>query len=302
MQVGEKRYGRHVGGQRGAETGGKEFERVLEALLLRMSDGTHPQGSLLPPQRELAQELSVSRDTIQRVLKELSERGLVESRQGSGSRVIAAPPTQRRQPAVRRTHPGRAKLGPQLALAFARPEVVLDVFTFTSESLAAHIWLQAERIRSGEVAPQRIALRMLLPSENMQLPYPYAIDDPDDPRPLERVRGITRRNTKSLRLALEELKAERFVADVDVSVRWAPITPAFKLYLFHGTEALHGMYKVVERPIVLDEGTIPAIDVIGLGAVLEHYVADDDPDSPGSVFVSERQTWFDSVWNYLAKD
>ncbi|MGW6959677.1 winged helix-turn-helix domain-containing protein [Streptomyces chartreusis] len=292
-----------MGGLRGAEGGCREFERVLEELVLRMSDGTYPQGVLLPPQRELAQELSVSRDTVQRVLKELSERGLVESRQGSGSRVIASPASQEQQrPADRRARPGRARLGQQLALAFARPEVVLDVFTFTSESLATHIWIQAERIRLGEVVPQRIALRMLLPSEDMPLPYPRAIDDLDDPRPLERVRGITRRNTKSLQLALEELKVEKFVADVDVSVRYAPVTPAFKLYLFHGTEALHGMYKVVERPIVLDEGTIPAIDVIGFGAVLEHYVADDDPDSPGSVFVSERQTWFDSVWKYLATD
>lgn len=276
---------------------------MLEALVLRMSDGTYPLGSLLPPQRELAQDLAVSRDTVQRVLKELSERGLVESRQGSGSRVTGSPATrERRKPAVHVAGPGRMTLGPHLDRAFERSEVVLDVFTFTSESLAAHIWIQAERIRSGAVAPQRIALRMLLPSEDMELPFPRAIADPDDPRPLERVRGITRRNTQSLRLALEELKAERFVADVDVAVRWAPITPAFKLYLFDGTEALHGMYKVVERPIVLDEGTVPAIDVIGLGAVLEHYVADDDPDSPGSVFVSERQTWFDSVWEYLATE
>ncbi|TXS41703.1 GntR family transcriptional regulator [Streptomyces sp. uw30] len=292
-----------MGGQRAAEGGGKEFERVLEALVLRMSDGTYPLGSLLPPQRELAQDLAVSRDTVQRVLKELSERGLVESRQGSGSRVTGSPAAQeRRRPAVHAARSGRMTLGPHLDRAFERSEVVLDVFTFTSESLAAHIWIQAERIRSGAVAPQRIALRMLLPSEDMQLPFPRAIADPDDPRPLERVRGITRRNTQSLRLALEELKAERFVADVDVAVRWAPLTPAFKLYLFHGTEALHGMYKVVERPIVLDEGTVAAIDVIGLGAVLEHYVADDDPDSPGSVFVTERQTWFDSVWEYLATE
>ncbi|MER5942126.1 winged helix-turn-helix domain-containing protein [Streptomyces sp. NPDC001928] len=292
-----------MGGQRAAEGGGKEFERVLEALVLRMSDGTYPLGSLLPPQRELAQDLAVSRDTVQRVLKELSERGLVESRQGSGSRVTGSPASQeRRKPAGHVARPGRMTLGPHLDRAFERSEVVLDVFTFTSESLAAHIWIQAERIRSGAVAPQRIALRMLLPSEDMQLPFPRSIADPDDPRPLERVRGITRRNTQSLRLALEELKAERFVADVDVAVRWAPLTPAFKLYLFDGTEALHGMYKVVERPIVLDEGTVPAIDVIGLGAVLEHYVADDDPDSPGSVFVSERQTWFDSVWEYLATE
>jgi biotin operon repressor len=295
-----------VGGQRAAEGGGKEFERVLEALVSRMSDGTYPLGSLLPPQRELAQELTVSRDTVQRVLRELSERGLVESRQGSGSRVIGSPVPQARpaqqQPPARAASSGRTTLGPHIARAFERPEVVLDVFTFTSESLAAHIWLQAERIRSRDIAPRRIALRMLLPAKDMPLPYPRAIADPEDPRPLERLRGITERHTQSLLMSLEELKAEEFVADVDVEVRQVPVTPTFKLYLFNGTEALHGMYEVVERPIMLDEGRVPALDVIGLGAVLEHFVADDDPDSPGSVFVTARQTWFDSVWKYLATE
>ncbi|MFJ8633790.1 winged helix-turn-helix domain-containing protein [Streptomyces sp. NPDC093568] len=290
-----------MGGQRAAEGGGKEFERVLDALLLRMSDGTYSLGSLLPPQRELAHDLEVSRDTVQRVLRELSERGLVESRQGSGSRVIGTPPPRAgQQPVVRAERPGRTTLGPHIERAFGRPEVALDVFTLTSESLAGHIWLQVERIRSGTIAPRRIALRMLLPSEDMPLPYPRAIGDPQDPRPLERLRDITRRNTQSLRLSLEELKAERLVGEVDVEVRRAPITPTFKLYLFNRTEAVHGMYNVVERPIVLDDGTIPAIDVVGLGAVLEHFVTEDDPESPGSVFVSERQTWFDSVWEHLA--
>ncbi|QOV37430.1 winged helix-turn-helix transcriptional regulator [Streptomyces ferrugineus] len=292
-----------MGGQRAAEGGGKEFERVLDALLLRMSDGTYALGSLLPPQRELAQDLGVSRDTVQRVLRELSERGLVESRQGSGSRVIGSPPPQAQQPqpAGRSAHPGRTTLRPHMARAFERPEVALDVFTFTSESLAAHFWIQAERIRSGEITPQRIALRMLLPSEDLPLPYPRATGDPDDPRPQERLRGIARRHLQSLRLVLEELRAEQLVADVDVDIRWVPLTPTFKLYLFNRTEALHGMYKVVERPIVLDEETIPALDVVGLGAVLERHVKDDDPNSPGSVFVTERQEWFDSVWRHLTE-
>ncbi|MGC9544591.1 winged helix-turn-helix domain-containing protein [Streptomyces sp. UG1] len=292
-----------MGGQRAAEGGGKEFERVLDALLLRMSDGTYALGSLLPPQRELAQDLGVSRDTVQRVLRELVERGLVESRQGSGSRVIGSPPPQdRQQPAGRSAHPGRMTLGPHMARAFQEPEVALDVFTFTSESLAAHFWIQAERIRSGEVAPRRIALRMLLPSEDLPLPYPRTVGNPDDPRPQERLRGITRRHLQSLRLVLQELEAEQLVGEVDVAIRWAPLTPTFKLYLFNRTEALHGMYKVVERPVVLDEETIPALDVVGLGAVLEHHVTDDDPNSPGSVFVTERQEWFDSVWEYLATE
>ena len=88
----------------------------------------------------LAKEFAVSRDTVQRAIRELADEGWIESRRGSGS-----------------------------------PEVTLDVYTLTSESLDAHIRVQAERIRGGRVAPHSIAVRMLLPSESLSMPYPKAL-------------------------------------------------------------------------------------------------------------------------------
>ncbi len=71
-------------GQRSADGGGREFHRVSDALRARMTDGTYPCGSFLPSQRDLAEEFEVSRDTVQRAMKELVSEGWVESRQGSG--------------------------------------------------------------------------------------------------------------------------------------------------------------------------------------------------------------------------
>ncbi|MER5666295.1 winged helix-turn-helix domain-containing protein [Streptomyces mirabilis] len=108
------------------DAGGTEFQRVLEALRTRIADGTYAVGSHLPAQRELAEELGVSRDTVQRVLQELNNEGWIKSRQGSGSRVVKSP-----------THLGnpkqevprvRATLGTFVARAFAQPTVRLDVF------------------------------------------------------------------------------------------------------------------------------------------------------------------------------
>ncbi|MFF3375545.1 winged helix-turn-helix domain-containing protein [Streptomyces sp. NPDC002680] len=313
--------------QRGSEGGGREFDRILAELILRMSgdEGTpavYPLGSLLPPQRELAQEFGVSRDTVQRVLRVLTERNLIESRQGSGSRVIAAPEPAPRtagaQPggAVRLARPGRTTLAPHIREAFTKPEVTLDVFTLTSESLQGHIWLQAERIRTGEIAaPRSIALRMLLPTDDLPLPYPRALGDPADTRPVDRLRAITGRHATSLRHVLGMLRAEGLVENVEVAIRRVPIVPAFKLYLLNGTDALHGMYEVVERPIVLEDETKPlaAIDVVGIGATLMHYVRGEEPpesgasdsgepESQGSLFVASMQSWFDSVWKHLAED
>lgn len=112
-------------------------------LRSRISDGEYRPGYNLPPQRALAEEFEVSRDTIQRVLNELKTEGWIESRQGSGSRVRATLPIHvATQPKV---SPGRT----------ARA--------------------QAEAIRDGQIrAPERIALRLLLPSDTTELPYPRA--------------------------------------------------------------------------------------------------------------------------------
>ncbi|MFD7051658.1 GntR family transcriptional regulator [Streptomyces mirabilis] len=294
--------------------GGTEFERVLETLRARIADGTYAVGSQLPPQRELAEELRVSRDTVQRVVREMNSEGWIKSRQGSGTRVVKSPihlgAPQMEAPRV------RAALGPFIARAFAQPIVRLDVFTLTSESLDTHIRLQAESIRLGMVRPDRIELRMLLPSESLTLPYPRAKEpedgaEPQDPNQLERLHGqlqerlrtITRRHTTSLRAALRDLQGEGLVPSVQVEIRHIPLAPAFKLYLRPGAEALFGPYEIVRRAVLLDDGTeLDATDVLGLGATLTRHVNDEgDPDSPGSVFMESMQAWFDSCWSLLAE-
>ncbi|MFF1394721.1 GntR family transcriptional regulator [Streptomyces sp. NPDC058287] len=289
-----------MAGGRGRDGGGRETWRVAEELRARLADGTYPVGSLIPPQRELADRFRVSRDTVQRALRELAGEGWIESRQGSGSRVLK---NQRIQSyTAKASHEGRVSLGPLISEAFEQPEVTLDVYTLTSESLDTHIRVQAERIRSGEIAPEKVGIRILLPSESLKLPYPQVKGDPDDLRLRERLLGITQRHTASIRRELRQLRAEGLVPVAEFQVRHVPLTPAFKFYLFNGGEALHGPYEVIERPIVLDSGEeILALDVLGLGATLTHYVRDSDPNSRGSVFVESMGAWFDSVWNLIAE-
>jgi DNA-binding transcriptional regulator YhcF (GntR family) len=282
------------------EGGGRSFERVAGELRERMASGRYPLNSFLPPQRELADEFGVSRDTVQRVLKELKSEGWIESRQGSGSKVIKS---QRIHSPTSSQRPDRViTLGPLISAAFERPEVTLDAYTLTSESLDVHIRLQAERIRSGVIAPERIALRILLPSVSMELPYPRAVSGGDAPRLRDRFRTITQRSTESLNHVLRDLEAAKLVPSVELEIRHAPLTPTFKLYVINGVEVLHGPYLVEERELVLDSGEqVRALDVLGLGATLTHHVEDDDPDSAGSVFVDSMRKWYESVWDLLAE-
>lgn len=281
---------------------------ILAVLRSRISGGEYRPGGNLPPQRALAEEFEVSRDTIQRVLEELKTEGWIESRQGSGSKVrVTLPIRVTTQPKV--PH-GRVALGPFVARAFAQPVVELDVFTFTSESLDTHLRVQADGIRNGQIpAPERIAIRILLPSESTELPYPRArvpADSTDDVNVKEldrilqaRTREIIRRRTSSLRDALRNLKTDGLVPDVVVSVREVPLVPTHKLYLRRGVEGLIGPYKIVERRILMEDDTeIDAWDVLGLGSTLIRLVHDEgDPNAIGSVFMQSWQDWFDSCWH-----
>ncbi|MFI9467788.1 GntR family transcriptional regulator [Streptomyces sp. NPDC052492] len=290
-----------AGRQGEAGGGGREAQRVADELRARIGH-VYPLGSFLPAQRALAVELGVSRDTVQRALRDLVSEGWIQSRRGSGSRVVKTQRIQSSAPKATRLH-GQVTLAPFISEAFEQPEVTLDVYTLTSESLDAHIRLQSERIRGGFISPQHITLRMLLPDPSLPLPYPRVKDDRDDPRLRERLRIITESHTTSLVGALRDLQTEQLVPSVDVRIRHTPLTPTFKLYLFNAVEVLHGMYEIIERPLELERGeVVTALDVLGLGATLTHHVKEPgDSAAPGAVFVDSMQQWFDSVWNLLSE-
>ncbi|WP_225809014.1 winged helix-turn-helix domain-containing protein [Streptomyces spinosus] len=286
------------------EAGGKAFRRVSDELRVRIADGGYPLGTELPSQNALAREFGVSRFTVQRVLTELGNEGWIESQQGKRSRVVRNQRIHSAAPrASRSRHP--MTLGPLIAEAFERDEVTLDIYTLTSESLDTHIHAQAERIRARIIAPERIALRMVLPSPSVieLLPYPRGKDPADDARLLDRLRGITERHTASLRKVLGELRTEKLVKSVEYEFRHVSLAPSFKLYVINGEEVLHGTYTPVERPVMLETGEeIDAVDVLGLGATLTHHVRDGRPDSPGSTFVDKMTGWFEGVWTLLTDE
>ncbi|MEU4033544.1 winged helix-turn-helix domain-containing protein [Streptomyces collinus] len=286
------------------ETRGRESRRVAAELRVRIADGGYPPDTLLPSQHELATEFGVSRDTIQRVLRELRGEGWIETRQGQGSRVLRNQRVQSSTPrASRSRHP--MTLGPLIGEAFEQPEVALDIYTLTAQSVDTHIRAQAERIRLGLISPTRITLRVTLPSAVDALPYPKKAGpgdaDPDiDARLRARLRGIAEHHTASLHKVLGELRAEKLVEEVKYEFRHTRLTPTFKLYVINHTEVLHGPYVPLIRRVMLGEGEeVEAVDVLGLGATLTHHVRDGRPDSPGSTFVESMTAWFEAVWKLL---
>lgn len=78
-----------------AKSGAKlepRYAQVSDTLQHRIASGLYPVGALLPTELDLCQEFGISRHTVREALRRLTEAGLVQRRQGSGSQVISASP------------------------------------------------------------------------------------------------------------------------------------------------------------------------------------------------------------------
>ena len=62
-------------------------DQVAQQLRTRIAEGTWAPGTTLPAERRLAEELGVSRGSLRGGIAQLQAEGLVEARQGSGTRV-----------------------------------------------------------------------------------------------------------------------------------------------------------------------------------------------------------------------
>ena len=70
----------------------KVYEQVAQQLQRMIRDGLVQPGEKLPPERELAEMLQVSRGSLRDAIRTLELMGLVEPRQGEGTVVCDPPP------------------------------------------------------------------------------------------------------------------------------------------------------------------------------------------------------------------
>ena len=63
------------------------YRQIVQQIKLQVATGRLGNGDELPPIRRLAEELVINPNTVARAYRELESAGLVESRQGSGTRV-----------------------------------------------------------------------------------------------------------------------------------------------------------------------------------------------------------------------
>ncbi|WP_425275952.1 GntR family transcriptional regulator, partial [Streptomyces africanus] len=72
---------------------GRRAAEISASIERAVGGGELPPGQLLPPMRELAEQLGVNPNTVAAAYRTLRERGVIETAGRRGSRVRAAPAT-----------------------------------------------------------------------------------------------------------------------------------------------------------------------------------------------------------------
>ena len=71
-----------------ARTGELLYLKLSDTLAEQIMDGTLPEGTLLPSERELCQTHNISRTTVRQALQDLSRKGYIKTIHGKGTVVV----------------------------------------------------------------------------------------------------------------------------------------------------------------------------------------------------------------------
>ncbi|MGW4193818.1 FadR/GntR family transcriptional regulator [Streptomyces sp. NPDC005004] len=284
--------------------GRRTAQEIADTLRERIRSGDLRAGQRLPTQAELAEEFGVERGAVRQALRVLHGAGLLSGVSKGSPPRIAEP-----APALDEPQPTMVGLAPRLAEAFTAPHVRVDAVCLTAQSLTPALGEPLRLIHEGKVRPERIDVRVLLPSRDIDLAFPVSAaprardEDPArdrDDDPVHR-RWLAIRNAQGqvLQYNLEALRSTHGV-EVNVTFRALPFTPPAKLYLLNGTEALYAYYMVTRREEPTDSGTLEMYDTLGSESLLFSF--DQRAGRRDAAFVEQSQNWFDALWETIASD
>ncbi|MET8557673.1 GntR family transcriptional regulator [Streptomyces sp. NPDC004959] len=285
---------------------------MADELRARIRSGVLLPGDRMPTQARLAAEFGVERGTVREALRVLrAERLLTHATKG-------APPAVADHAARGPGGPGAlprsttAALGPRIATAFEQPHVEIRALCLTSVSLTLAMGEPLRQIHAGELKPERVDLRVLLPDRDIGLAFPAAVE----PVAAERGAGapagtaardhdLVHRHWLAQRNAQGKVLAHHLLAlrsshgmDVHVEYRAIPFTPPVKLYLLNEEEALFAYYTLARRGADYGAAHVETFDAEGTEATLFAFERDAGPRD--AAFVSQSAAWFDGLWNTIS--
>jgi DNA-binding transcriptional regulator YhcF (GntR family) len=264
------------------------FQQVSSALRADILTGKYAPGDQIPSGPELVKRYGVAKATVARALDLLRDEGLILTRKGKGSYV-----RQRTERPV--------GLRPHLEAAFDEPQVSIDFAGFSSETLHNAIQEPLDKVRSGRLTPQSIAVRLLLPDSDAHMAVPVLVDGlRDDPALRNRAGQLGVTYAGGIAHSVEVLAELGLVQSAQVQVRFFRASALFKLYIVNGSEVFFGYYPLRQRKMTVEGEPKEFFDITGKDTTLFHHSAGPDDASLGSQYVQQSQMWFDSIWNSIA--
>jgi len=132
------------------------YRRIAEQIVRLIRRGEYRPGERLPPERDLARQLKVSRPSVREALIALEVEGYVEVRVGSGVYVA------QRRPATRRADPLSGDAGP-FELISARRLLESECSALAARQATP---AQVRRMKAALAAMDRDRRRAVMPIEN----------------------------------------------------------------------------------------------------------------------------------------
>jgi hypothetical protein len=272
---------------------------VADELRSRIRSGELRPGQRMPTQAKLADEFGVERAAVRQALRTLqSEHLLTNVSKGSPATVARHPgtaPTGSGAP----PQPTMVALAPRISAAFAAPHVEIDALCLTSVSLTLAMSEPLREIHAGRIKPAKVDVRVLLPSDRIELAFPTPVEGTDDDR--LRRRWLAHRNAQGQVLShnLLALRSTHGI-DVHVSFRALPFTPPVKVYLLNGAEALFAYYTVTRRGTEIDHEHLEMYDAEGTQSMLFPFEL--GTGLRDTTFVEQSHLWFNALWETISSD
>jgi len=270
-------------------------QEIADSLRERIRVGDLKAGDRLPTQAELADEFGVERGAVRQALRSLQEDGLLTNvSKGSPPRIAEAQGGVADEP-----QPTMVALAPRLVEAFQASHVRIDAACLTNESLIPALGEPLRLIHAGVLRPERIDVRIMLPSSRINLAFPVQAGEAEEADTVHK-RWLDMRNAQGnvLRYNLQALRSQGI--DVHISFRALPFTPPVKLYLLNGAEALMAYYMVGRYEEPTDAGVLDMWDVRGTESLLFSF--EKRSGQRDAAFVDESQRWFDALWETITTD
>ncbi|MYW19432.1 GntR family transcriptional regulator [Streptomyces sp. SID2955] len=268
---------------------------IADELRSRIRSGVLRPGERMPTQARLADEFGVERGAVRQALRTLQEDGLLSDVSKGSPPRVAGPAPAREEP-----QPTMVALAPRLTEAFCAPHVRIDAVCLTAQSLIPALGEPLRLVHEGRVRPERIDVRILLPSRDIHLAFPVSVDAGQGDDAVHQ-RWLVMRNAQGqvLRYNLQALHRTHGI-DVQVTFRALPFTPPVKLYLLNGTEALYAYYMITRREEPTESGPLEIYDALGSDSLLFSF--DRRAGQRDAAFVEQSRKWFDALWETITTD